>query len=182
MQSNIYQVNYDCNAYKALYIPAVELISILKDNVGMGASKSLITQWKNVTGALRQNNGDAKGSTLADLTFWHHSIVFSSSAYNQFNAELCEFGEFLPVITEQGVFYVFNILKMGDDFIDEGKSEKHIIEGVQLGVKSLTFKKVEAPMIFKTQFDNCVKVFCSGSFKLMIESSKATGLTFTLVE
>lgn len=175
----IYRVDYDSDKYKALYIPALQLIKIMKGKMGAGSGGPLVDNWQNVTGTLEQKKEGAVSDDVADISFWHHSPVFSEKAYAQLVGALSCHGEFLPVDVAGTLFYVFNILERCDKLVDLDNSEKNIVDGVQAGINTVVFQAGDFPAIFKTDFDNAVRVFCTNEFKVQVEATGLTGLTFS---
>ena len=174
-----YQINYDSDRYKALYISAVQLVRIMKGKAGTQGDYSLINNWEGVEGALYQKKPGALSET-PDITFWNKNPVFSPKAYDLLRSMLSEYGELLPVFLEGEAWYVFNILKHGDQYINDTKSNKKD-EGEETAhdIAEITFVDDGLPLIFKTEFDSRNRVFCNDKFKGIIEKNALTGLVFS---
>jgi len=123
---------------------------------------------------------------LPDVTNWgQNHLVFNQKAYDVVSEHLKPFGEFLPVICEGNNYYLFNILQIANDrLIDQANSEKNMMtmDGMtmQMGIKKLKFKedKLKNTLIFKTDFDEYVGIFCNNSFKKLIEGAELKGIEF----
>ena len=102
----------------------------------------------------------------------------SEKAYSKLKQALGDFGEYLPVAIDDDIWYVFNILKKGDALIDVSSSEREVVDGVQMGINSITFKDDNSPMIFKTDFYKNVRIFCTDEFKRLVQGAGLTGLKF----
>jgi len=123
---------------------------------------------------------------LPDVTNWgRNHLVFNQKAYDVIYKHLKPFGEFLPVSCEGNDYYLFNILQTtDDDLIDQDNSEKNIMAmdgmDMQMGIKKLKFKenKLKDILIFKTDFDEYVGIFCNSYFKQLIEGANLEGIIF----
>jgi len=125
---------------------------------------------------------------LPDVTHWgHNHLVFNQKAYDLVSEHLNPFGEFLPVVCEGYDYYLFNILQIADDnLIDQTNSEKNMMtmDGItmQMGIKKLKFKehKLKDTLVFKTNYDEYVGIFCNNKFKQLVEDANLKGIVFKL--
>lgn len=176
---SIYKIDYDYDQYKALYIPGHTLIRLLKPIQGKKGPQSLASHWIDVTGELEQKNMDASASDIPDITFWSKYLAFSAPAYAKLVDRLEPVGEFLPVNTSAGIWYIFNILQYADHLVDETNSQQDISNNVCMGLKALTFTSPTNEQVFKINFDQGNGVYCTEAFKNLIKDLQLTGLVFT---
>lgn len=178
--NKVYRVDYDYDRYKAMYISALQLVHILAGKTGNDAGGSLASNWMNIEASLEQRKIDALCDNTPDITFWHHSLALSEHALSKLESELEDLGEFLPVKVNNQSWYVFNLLTKADSYIDMQNSEKDIENNTQVGIKSLCFSSTPEHLIFKTDYDSNVRIFCTDKFKNLIEDNELSGLRFDL--
>lgn len=123
---------------------------------------------------------------LPDISYWTTShMVLNQKAYDVLSSNLEAYGEFLPVNVEGNSYYVFNTLKLVDEsFINSDMSEREY-EGdgelkMQVGLHKLKFKEdlLKDTLVFKTEYDTYLNIFCGDEFKNMIEMAGLTGVLF----
>lgn len=93
-----------------------------------------------------------------------------------------EAGEVLPIFCEGIPYYVLNILAIAnDDAIDLENSKQNLVEGHYMGIDALAFveDKVKDYLIFRTEFDVCVGLYCTDRFKDEVENGGYKGIRFT---
>ena len=170
----IYRVELDSEHYMSMEIPGKTVINIMRGSI---PGQSLAASWKDVSGSLSQSDETAKNNLIPDITRWYTHLAFSAAAFNQLKDKLEGYGEFLPVSTQIGVWYVFNVLATEE--VDKSRSEAEIVNGVQVGVIRITFKNSSPDKaVFKTDFDKCSRIFCTEAFKELVDACNYKGLTF----
>ena len=174
----IYQLDYDSDKYKSLYISALQLVRIMKDKNKSPSDYSLQSNWADVKGSLAQKKPGA-ADDIPDITFWNKNPVLSPMAYDVLRETLIAYGELLPVNINGATWYVFNILEFGDSFIEQSASKQKTEDGDARGVESLSFIEGQLPLVFKTEFDKRHRVFCNEEFKRLVEQNELSGLVFS---
>jgi len=127
-----------------------------------------------------------KAGNLPDICDWVgvHPVL-NQKAYDVLVNRLESYGEFLPVSIEGIPYYIFNILHLVEEsFIDTDKSEREF-EGegenrMQVGLHKLKFKEdlLTDTLLFKTEYDTYLNVFCGDDLKNIIEDTGLTGVLF----
>jgi len=93
------------------------------------------------------------------------------------------YGEFLPIFCEGIPYYLFNVLKQVDEtIIDLDKSEREIEDDIQVGLHKLQFieSKLTNTLVFKTEYDTFLNIYCGDEFKHLVENAGLTGILFKL--
>ncbi len=125
---------------------------------------------------------EAGYTKIPDITCWAIGcLVLNQKAYDTIGVALASYGEFLPAECEQIPYYVFNALNVvNDEAVNQSTSKQDIELGVFMGVKSLAFHEIQLKesLVFKTNFDKKVSLFCTDVFKKLVENNKLQGLTF----
>lgn len=116
--------------------------------------------------------------TLPDIGFWKSSsLILSEKALVALHSYLIPHGEILPLTYYDQSYYVFNCLT--DIEPDLSVSEGIFYDGHFCDVKSLVFKPDVKATLFKTSFENCKKLYCTGEFKSIVEKEKLGGIYFS---
>ncbi len=142
--------------------------------------------WVMPDAIFRKSPNFKKADKLPDISFWTTShMVLNQKAYDVLASQLKEYGEFLPVSIEGITYYIFNVLYLVDEsFIDLDKSEREY-EGegdcrAQVGLHKLKFKEelLSNTLLFKTEFDTYLNIFCGDEFKDLVENAGLQGIVF----
>ncbi|RYY02294.1 MAG: hypothetical protein EOO53_11870 [Gammaproteobacteria bacterium] len=90
-----------------------------------------------------------------------------------------EWGEILPITVGSDKFYIFNCLTFGA--VKEDLCEKAFYEGEDVGLKTIVFESqdVTAKLIFKTDLNSCMELYCGDRLKNIIEEYKLTRVIFS---
>ncbi len=104
--------------------------------------------------------------------------MVSQKARDRLDAALAAYGEFLPVTTSHGPFWVFNCLTMVA--ADEERSRRIEEQGQVLDVEALSFcdRDVGDCLVFKTTYDPCRSLFCSEKLRDLMRDEGLKGLNF----
>ena len=116
-----------------------------------------------------------------DISEWQSGdLVLSDKAFSLLHKYLSDYGEFLPVQCNNDNYYIFNILNIMN-VVDMNDSEQDIDQGIYMGINKLSFKEdlLADTLIFKTKFDNLTGVYCTDTFRDLIDELGLTGLLFT---
>ncbi|OZG70381.1 hypothetical protein BTA51_26440 [Hahella sp. CCB-MM4] len=170
----IYRVELNSEHYMSLHIPGKVVVRLMR---GSTPGQSLAGSWKDVSGSLQQNDDTAKESLVPDISCWYTHLVFSKTAFDHMKGQLESYGEFLPVSTENGTWYVFNV--MAAEGVDKINSEAEIADGVQVGVTRIAFENNSTDkLIIKTDFDKYSRIFCTDEFRELVNVLNLKGLIF----
>jgi len=127
--------------------------------------------WKPVrTGFSRIEGQD---NLIPDLTPWiRATILFSPKAYRLLGDTMSPYGEFLPILIENGdtwdEYQIFNCLTMVDA-IEEKSSDSSI---------AFDPSSVGDELVFKTAYNSCLDLFCGPRLKSAIEDFGLNGVIF----
>ncbi|WP_086933880.1 hypothetical protein [Agarilytica rhodophyticola] len=116
---------------------------------------------------------EGEKNLIPDITTWlNATLLFSPKAFRLLGEALSPFGEFLPILIENGdswdEYQIFNCLTLAD-VIEEKSSDTE---------KVFNLDSVGNKLIFKTKFDNCLDLFCQERLKTVVESFDLSGIIF----
>lgn len=138
--------------------------------------------WVKPDATFRKPKDFPKADNIPDLTDWVNShLVLNQSAYDALASHMEGYGEFLPVSCEGKSYYIFNVLKLVDESaIDLVNSEREIEGGIQVGLNKLKFKEslLKDTLLFKTEFDTYLNIFCDEKFKKLVDDADLQGIIF----
>jgi hypothetical protein len=159
-----------------------EVISKMGEDFSiLSLGTSLKDIWKTPNGVFISPDNDS--IIIPDISNWlPNTLVLNKKAHDLLLEHVADYGEMLDVNIESNQYYVFNIInKVDDSAIDYDKSQKLILNDVEVGVKKLVFYAgsiSEDILLFKTSYDNGANIFCSEKFKKLVEVLGLTGITF----
>lgn len=116
------------------------------------------------------NTFEDSENLIPDITPWiFATLVLSPRAYRLLEDTMKLFGEFLPILIGDETYYIFNCLTIAE--VDEPLSVPN---------EKLVFKpgETEGKMLFKSPFQACLDIYCSGRFKEVVEASELKGIMF----
>lgn len=125
-------------------------------------------------------------NALPDISYWTlvHPVL-NQKAYDVLSRHLEGYGEFLPVSVEGKPYYIFNVLNVLDETVidlDESEQKFENMADTKMfdGLEKLSFKedKLKDTLLFKTEYDTYLKVYCGDKFKSLVEDADLTGLVF----
>jgi len=138
--------------------------------------------WIKPDATFRQSSNFKGADKLPDISFWTTShMVLNQKAYDALFNSLLPFGEFLPVNVEGFDYYIFNVLKLVDESAVNLDMSEREFEGklkMQVGLHKLAFNEPVDALIFKTEYDTYLNIFCGDEFKNRVELTGLTGLLF----
>lgn len=121
---------------------------------------------------------DARTSKLPkhqpDITVFEKRLFMSPNAKMALEPLLQGVGEYLPVTCKDRVdetAFIFNPLKTVQ--VNTALSFRDDYE-----TKAIVFDCSTAPLVFKTEFDDFVRIFCTAEFKEVVEAHCLKGLSF----
>lgn len=138
--------------------------------------------WHQPKGRLYNQYFDNDEGKLPDISDWVGNMVLSPQAYKVLREPLEACGELLPItLTIDGseqTWFVFNVTAICNA-VDKTKSEQDIMDGMIMGVHSLEFQAdADLPLVFRTDFDRRMGVYCSEKLKAEITASNILGPIF----
>lgn len=175
-----YKIRPDGIKYQELDLEISDIIDDFPEEVSLDDAHdfsklnlSLANWWKPVsTEFIKIEEG---GDQIPDLSKWiDATLVLSPLAHEVLEDLLAPHGEFVRVFVDGEKFCIFNCLEMVD--VDKENSECD-----ELGLpKKLAFnrKDIQGKHIFKTSFDHCGFLYCSGELKKRIDQSRLKGIVF----
>lgn len=183
---SVYRLSVDANQYMEFDIPPTELRSKMGDEIRihMGAGLAEYKDTWVAPNGVFYNESDyyPDAIKIPDLTIWAKHLVLNEKAYNLLKPLLADLGELLPVNCEGFTYYIFNLLTTAEMFdgLDDKKCEFNMLDGHQTDLKSISFheSKLENTLLFKSDYDYKVRLYCNEKFKKMITDEKLTGLIF----
>jgi len=130
------------------------------------------------------NDGDARSTPkLPDVCCWFtDNLVLSEKAYTLLCHKLSSCGEFLPVEYKGNRYYIFHVTaEVGMEAIDQNMSQRVVEESGFVDVKKLIFKQdvVVDELVFRSTYTANKGVFCTESFRQMIEEASFEGIHFS---
>lgn len=124
--------------------------------------------------------GGKSSDPVPDVSRWiGATLVLSPRAYSTVVELLNPYGEFLPIQVNNDTFHIFNCLTFGK--VDESRSTKTYFKGVVSEIKKIVFdsNEVSDKAAFKTDYNNCIDIYCNDQLKTAIEKSGLTGVIFS---
>jgi len=185
---SIYRIREDHDHYLMFNLTPDELRSKMgrKFRYFMNRTPKAQPDWVTPDATFKKDAQIKGADTLPDISYWTTShMVLNQKAFDALSNSLIEYGEFLPVSVEGNPYYIFNTLKLVDEsFINLDMSEREY-EGegeivMQVGLHKLKFKEelLKDTLLFKTEFDTYLNIFCGDEFKNMVEMAGLTGILF----
>ena len=124
-------------------------------------------------------NDDYEDAPVPDIsTGIGATLVLSPKAERYLGDLLKGCGELLPVHIENETYYLFNCLTLAQEDVDNSHY-KTLDDGTPIELSALSFKDSTDKLVaFKSQYENCLTVFCNQLLKSAIEQFELTGVTF----
>ncbi len=176
----VYKISQAPEEYMSFSISAEELTQKMGGRFKARFNgKPQLENWTQPNAYFYSDEGCTK---IPDITCWAiGNLVLNQKAFDILGDTIAQYGEFLPTNCEGIPYYIYNSLSIIDDSaVDASKSEQDIDLGVFMGVKSLGFHddKASEHILFKTNFDKKVSLFCNDRFKNLIMENSLHGLSF----
>jgi len=180
----IYAIRKDAPKYKQLDLGILDITRHAPDDVNLDNvydfsenNTTMASWWKTPDTEFIDYEGEAP-SVLPDISPWiDATFVLSPKAYRISGEMLKSSGEFLPVLIDTEIYYIFNCLTFGE--ADEGKSRFSYVEDMKMGLEYLEFKNsVSDLLVFKSKLESCLTLFCGERFKETVETFELTGVLF----
>ncbi len=169
----MYSLLPDAQGYLKIGFDEIEMLTLYPDD--MFAINLLPNSWLNRWQGLTLHFYDAYKSKKAkrrpDITVFEKRLFMSKKAKNALEPILEDLGEYLPVTCDGVDSFIFNPLKVLG--VNESLSVREDYE-----TKAIVFNDQNFPLIFKTEFDDYVRLFCTDEFKKVVEDNNFLGLYF----
>lgn len=180
----IYRLEADTENFMYFSIDSYEIIKKMGSFNPQNFGKPLKDIWIPPEGKFLI--GDSESLVIPDISQWlPNTLILNAHANTVLSDTLQEHGEILPVVCENKEYYLYNPTHYIDDsLIDIQASKIAYADGnIFLGVKKLVFKykliSKNTPIIFKTNFDRGLCIFCNEAFKKMYRKTNLIGLVFS---
>lgn len=113
-----------------------------------------------------------------DIALWRSHLVLTNKAYELLKSELAPFGEFLLGYAEGKPVTLFNCMTFGEE--DKTQTTIEYIDGIPCGLENLAFveSKVKDMLVFKSQMQDGMSLYCTSSFRELVEAHCLQGLIF----
>ncbi|MCX2796351.1 imm11 family protein [Microbulbifer thermotolerans] len=154
-------------------IPAKNLMHFYKHNISLGE------KWQSINASFAPVEGVTQGNNIPDISTWvPGALVLSEKSKAEFS-ELNGSGEFLPVKTSNGPYWIFNCMTVVA--ADETQSNRVVEFDQVTDIKKLTFnpETVDGKHLFKTDYDGFRSLFCTDDFRRKILEMELQGLIFS---
>ncbi|WP_444920875.1 hypothetical protein ACJJID_19415 [Microbulbifer sp. CnH-101-G] len=155
-------------------IPAKSLMHFYKHNL------SLKDNWEDLNADFIAADGVNVTSEIPDVTTWvNGTLVFSDKAKEAISEHICSLGEFLPVSTPAGNFWIFNCQNQVS--AEEMGSHNTEQNDQVLDLEKISFRKedIGKNLIFKTQYDGYRSLYCSSDFCKILDDLGIKGIRFS---
>ncbi|WP_370980070.1 hypothetical protein [Agaribacterium sp. ZY112] len=181
----IYRIHFNSEAYKQFDLSELDLFDSVERYMDWDEFEVITTKggsfdgkWSDCSATWMDSISDE--NITPDIAVWDRSrwLVLSEKAYEALNGILTPYGEFLPITIDGTPWHVFNCLNVVD--VDHCRSKASFESGVYFDVSEIHFKEgVESDqLVFTTDYTQRGIMYCSDTFKTLIESTELTGLTF----
>ncbi len=173
----IYKIHFDLENALSLEVPPLEYIQRTPGFMFRNNGESVKDQWVQYSGQFYQYYGYTKHQSH-DISQLNGALVFPENKLEKIKPLIESYGEFLPVSTEDGTWFVFNTTTV-INLIDEINSKREVDPGGSVTLRKLIFLEdmIEAPL-FKSDYDDRAQLYCTDVFKRLIEDLGWKGLIF----
>lgn len=179
---SIYRISTDIDDYMFFTIDDLDVYEKMDDFDIDGFGQPLKFKWDAPSAEFIPS--DSGSTTLPDITQWNDTdLIISTKAKELLDSTLKGLGEYYPLAGKCKDYMLFNpVDRMGNDIIDLDRTKSiYFDDGSWDRLESLVFNEKAdsiAPPLFTIEIDRGVNLYCSDSFKKIIEKSGLQGLTF----
>jgi hypothetical protein len=181
----IYSIGADYKASKAFTLPMADVLLAYKNQIPMKQlldfpkhNLALSNVWQRMQATFESIDDVTLSETIPDVTTWVAGTLVLSEKAKQLLTCLEGHGEYLPIDTPDGEYWIFNCLEVLP--ADENRSKRTVEQEQVLDVEKIEFSNdvVKNTCIFKTDYDGFRSTFCSGALREEIIKNQLSGLTF----
>lgn len=182
----VYKILPDYVNFTAFMLPMKDLIRGLGKEIKPANlmhfyrhNLSLAKYWKDITATFEPVDGVTRGNDAPDVSTWVSGTLVLSDTAKSLLSILKDYGEFLPVDTDGGQYWVLNCTTVVA--ADESNSSRVIESGQVLDVDEIVFDNsaLEGKLLFKTEFDGFRNLYCTDEFRHQVDSNGLSGLLFS---
>ncbi|MFC1750818.1 hypothetical protein ACFL2V_18660 [Pseudomonadota bacterium] len=179
---SIYRIHPDRFNFQLITISSGEILGKLGEEYPFHIDptpKSYAAVWNPLVVEYYDSSENKTPAQIPDITIDSGRLYLSEEAYEGLADILSPFGEFLPILVLQKNAYVFNPLKIAEDI--GGVNTKLSFKNDWGDLESLAFHddKVKEFVVFRSEFDGYMGLFCQEAFKLKIEALGLQGIIFS---
>lgn len=182
--AKIYAIRDDGYEFKTLDLSILDIARHAPENsnpddiLKFSLQNTAMADWWPSIGARFVDNEGYENSPIPDIsTGMGATLILSPKAKRYLGELLKNYGELLPVEAEGKIYYVFNCLTFGSE--DKSGCQHEYTGDTPIALTALAFKDDSETLItFKSEFQNCVTVFCNDQFKNAVEEFGLTGVIF----
>jgi hypothetical protein len=181
----IYSIGADYKASKAFTLPMADVLLAYKNQIPIKQlldfpkhNLALSNVWQRMQATFESIADVTLSETIPDVTTWVAGTLVLSDKAKQLLTCLEGHGEYLPIDTPAGEYWIFNCLEVLP--ADEKQSKRTVEKGQFLDIKTIVFSEddIKNICIFKTDYDGFRSTFCTGILKEEIVKNHLSGLTF----
>lgn len=181
----IYSIGADYEACKTFTLPMSDVLLAYKNQIPMKQlldfpkhNLALNDVWKRMEASFESISDITQSETIPDITTWVTGTLVLSEKAKQLLTCLEGHGEYLPINTPDGEYWIFNCLEVLP--ADENQSKRTVEQGQVLDVEKIEFSDdaVKNVCIFKTDYDGFRSTFCTSTLREEISKNQLRGLTF----
>ena len=181
----IYALRNDYTKYQDLDLELWDIVRHTPDDIPLDdvndfsiRNISFKTWWPNPDTRFNKNVG-FENAKIPDLSHWTNgTLVLSPKSHRLLGELLAQSGELLPVTVGTDTYYIYNCFVFGEE--DKNKTQFSELNGEPFELLSLGFTaETSNKLLFKSESENCVTLFCGEQFKQLTEEYGLTGLEFS---
>lgn len=186
MKMSIYRIRHNIDDFMFFTIDDLDVYDKMEDFNINGFGQPFDFKW--VAPKAEFIAGDSGLGVKPDITQWSGTdLILNDKARHVLGSALGSLGEFLPLAGADNDHCLFNpIVRMGNEIIDlEHTKSAYFNDGSWDRLERLEFNnKAEklAPCLFTLEIDRGVNLYCSDSFKTVIEKNGLQGLLFEAID
>lgn len=160
----IYTIRRDGYCFQELDLEIDDFIEIFPEEMDYNTihdfsleNLALAKYWKPLRAGFSEIQGEK--NLIPDICNWIGATLFlSPKAYRFLKETLTPFGELLPVLIEDDIYYIFNCLT--------------------IAVGDISTESTKDKLIFKIPEKYCIDIYCTDRLKDAIESFDLRGIIF----
>lgn len=179
----VYKLRFDRNNFMEFDLSPTEIETKLGDMFALDTAEKWASIWKPLEGSFFDDSDKQTVIALPDISLWaNNEIVCNEKAYAVLKVELSPFGEWLPISIEGISYWLFHVTnRTSIDFVNVKESARTIDEVDYIEIEKLSFNEdmLNNMLVFKTEYNNYKNIYCTDSFKSLIEKNKLKGLIFS---
>lgn len=122
-------------------------------------------------------------TTPPDISCWFtNELILNEKAYLAIGEQLEPYGELLPANCEGIGYWVLHVTRRtGMDAVDLEQSAREVAASGVIELQTLAFNDdaINDELIFKTEYNDFQSIFCTETFKELVEAADLKGLAFS---